>query len=330
MYPSSVTFINTHYNRNIKNLSVFVNLQVLICSNVRFSDFDDEISFDDLPRLKEVHLFQTKFNSYELNSSTYQRYKRYFNKLRNREASSKRRLVISFQGIKLTSDDQFERCNFSSNSIGLQLENYDALIDRLPWFKRVDYKEVLRVSNGHLPSDFFSRFGNVQYVLGHGLISDEISFLLFLTKCPNLRSLALFFVQISESFYAHLPKIYHLNSLRIQAVMNDLIDYSFVPQLRYLNSLDTNQTLSFRFVVRAFEKSAYYLESISFRTRDERYLIDKTGPNRYYLECFENTKEKDLIFLKKNMNLRKLAELCRDLEDRNLIVSRPNKRQKTE
>lgn len=303
---------------------------MLICSNVRFSDFDDEIHFDDLPNLKEVHLFQTKFNTYEMNNSVYQRYKHFFNRLRGRRSSSRRRPVISFQGIKLTDDDQFERCDFSSNSISLQLQNYNSLIDRLPWVKRIDYNEVLRASDGHLPSDFFSRFGNIQYVLAHGHITDEISFLLFLTKCPNLRSLALLFVQINESFYAHLPKIYHLTSLRINAVMNDLIDYSFVPKLRYLNSLDTNQTLSFRFVVRAFEKSIYYLESISFRTRDERYLIDKTGPNRYYLECFENTKEKELIFLKKNMTLRKLAELCRDLEDRNLIVSRPTKRQKTE
>lgn len=193
---------------------------------------------------------------------------------------------------------------------------------------KVNYNEVMRASRGSLPSDFFQRFYNIQLVMAKNQIPDYLSFLLFLTKCINLRSLALCFVQIDPAFYTHLPKIYNLTNLSIQALPNEVIDYSFVTQLRYLTALDTNQTLSLRFVVRAFKESPYYLESISFRTRDDCYLLDKTGKNTYYLECYENTKERTLVFLKKNMCLRKLSEFCKDLENRNLIINRPNKKQK--
>ena len=326
IWPRSIVQIATKYNRSI-NLNAFMNLEVLILSNLRLDEYDEGPNLDGLLRLRETHYFQFKFEFYKLNSETVQRYKRFFSRLRKERSSN---LVISFQGIKLTDDEQFKRSDFLSNHIGLQLENYSGLIDRLTWYKQMSYTELLRVSGGFLPDDFFQRFHNIQHVIAGGLISDAISFLLFLTKCSNLRSLALTYVRISPSFYQHLPKIYNLNSLCIRALMKDLIDYSFVSELKYLSCLDTNQTLSFRFVVRAFQKSTFYLESIAFRTLDERYLIDKTGRNCYYLECYENTKEKDLIFLKKNMNLRKLAEFCRDLEDQNLVVIRPSKRFKNE
>lgn len=227
------------------------------------------------------------------------------------------RLKVFVFGIEIVRSFSEYRFGEVLNTFGIlqsQFDNYEALGDRLDYYTKMDYGDLLECCPDHrIPPDLTGKFSNIR-IISAGLIFDADQFLSFISSCRNVIDLELNVTGLEQSFFERLTlNAFTLNYLILKGE-NDL-NYEFCGRLFYLWKAEIYQNLEFELVFRLM-KRLRYLRHFSFQQNGEQLITGRTGRSLYYLERFLASS----MLERNNLSFDELVELCNSIENENKVT----------
>ncbi|KAG4065338.1 hypothetical protein HA402_012780 [Bradysia odoriphaga] len=235
--------VNWKAIRHRKIWSIFGKLQTLVCNSF---DYDDPDDFDSsMQAVRDLFLIKEPHQK------------------------------IYFQSVELVYRNTINEYETSKNILAFQISNYGSLCANISHHGPLDYNELMRLTNGNLPVDFFQKYFNVRSVKVVGEVTNPDHLLWFLKRFEYLNRLEIDSSSISQEVYNQLHAVGQLTRI---IVRNNaaITDHGVLLKFPLLKEFSTDQSdAHFLDLALALFKGRDFFAKISFNVRDERIWIQK-------------------------------------------------------
>ncbi|XP_037052507.1 uncharacterized protein LOC119086038 [Bradysia coprophila] len=242
--------VNWKTIRHRKIWSIFGELQTLVCNS-----FDDD-GPDDFDASMEA--------------------------IRNLLLIKKPHQKIYFQSVELVYRSTINEYEASKNILAFQISNYGSLCANISHHGPLDYNELMRLTNGNLPVDFFQKYFNVRSVKVVGEVNKPEHLLWFLKRFEYLNRLEIDSSSVSQEVYNQLHSIGQLTRIIVKNNAS-ITNHDVLLKLRLLKEFSTDQNgAHFLDLALALFTRHDFFAKISFNVRSEHIWMQKVWHCRMY------------------------------------------------
>ena len=150
---------------------------------------------------------------------------------------------ISFDGLQ----QYIDRLDYEGNVEKFYMNNYNRLKDNLLFIHEIDYSNIM-VDVIKIPTNYFKKFNNLNYVKSIGQIINQEHFLEFLKNIKNLKRLHLQYPNLSQSIYDRLSVSCSLILFRLIENEDYQLNFDFIAKFNELKSLSLILNISLEVV----------------------------------------------------------------------------------
>ena len=231
-------------------------------------------------------------------------------------------LKVFFLGIQLIDnvdeiifDGLQQRFSEDENEENLEkfyTNNYNRLKDDLTFIYEVNYSNLMAAVN-EIPTDYFKKFNNLNYVRSIGKIVNQEHFLEFLKSVINLKELHLENPSLNQSIYDQLFVSCSLITFELIEEEDHQLNFDFIAKFNELKRLDLNQNVSLEVVKSLIghylmvPKLNYEISFYKFKFKNISFQIQKKQGNGK----FSLRKSKKLV--KEDVNLNEIINYFEQL-----------------
>ena len=150
---------------------------------------------------------------------------------------------INFDGLR----QYINREDDGANLEIFYMNNYNLLKDKLTFIYKVNYSNLMAAVN-EIPTDYFKKFNNLNYVRSINEIINQERFLEFLKNVKKLKSLHLQYPNLNQSIYDRLSASCSLTAFALMERESIPLNFDFIAKFNELKRLDLNQNVSLEVV----------------------------------------------------------------------------------
>ena len=222
-------------------------------------------------------------------------------------------LINNVDGINFDGLRQCINREDGANPEIFHMNNYNRLKDNLTFIHKVSYSNLMAAVN-EIPTDYFEKFNNLNYVRSINEIINQERFLEFLKNVKKLKALHLQYPNLNQSIYDRLSVSCSLIAFDLIEEEGHQLNYDFIAKFNKLKRLDLNQNVSLevvkslvghKSVVKSlnheFSFYVFKFKNISFQIR-KKLEIDKFSLMRLYVLVKENVSSNEIINYFKQLN----------------------------
>ncbi|XP_037052509.1 uncharacterized protein LOC119086039 isoform X2 [Bradysia coprophila] len=201
---------------------------------------------------------------------------------------------IYFQSVELVYRSTINEYGASRNILAFQISNYGSLCANISHHGPLDYNELMQLTNGNLPVDFFQKYFNVRSVKVVGEVNKPEHLLWFLKRFEYLNCIEIDSSSVSQQFYNQLQEIDQLTRVIVNS-NSSITNHDVLFKCRLLKEFSTDQSdANFLDLALALFSGHELFAQIGFNVRDERFSVFKLPGKVYKILRLKDGVEKGL------------------------------------